>query len=315
MSCSLYPTLFSPLVVGTTTLPNRIVMGSMHTGLEGTSAGSERLAAFYAERARGGAALIVTGGCAPNPEGQMNAHSGVLEHPDQIAVHRPVIDAVHAAGGLIALQILHAGRYARRKDLVGASDLAAPINRLQPRALSEAEVERTVDDFARCAALAQRAGYDGVEIMGSEGYLITQFLSLRTNNRTDRWGGPYENRLRFPLEIVRRTRARVGPDFMIVYRISALDLVEGGLRAEEIVAQARAVERAGANLHHAGNATLLEVDNVVLCAGQQSVRTLYDQLVALGTPARVSVIGGAQSASEVDALNAIDQGTRTAFAL
>ena len=242
MPSNRYPILFSPLTVGPITLPNRILMGSMHTGLEAVPNASERLAAFYAERARGGAALIITGGCSPNPAGCMDEHHGVLDRPEQIAFHRPIVDAVHAAGGLIALQILHTGRYGRHKDLVGASDLPAPINRLKPRVLTEAEVEQTIDDFAACAVLAQRAGYDGVEIMGSEGYLITQFTSLRTNNRTDRWGGPYENRLRFPLEIVRRTRERVGPGLLIVFRLSALDLVEGGLTAAEIIAQARALE-------------------------------------------------------------------------
>ena len=252
MPSSHYPTLFSPLAVGATTLPNRIIMGSMHTGLETAPNASERLAVFYAERARGGAALIITGGCSPNPAGRMGEHTGVLDRPEQIAFHRPIVDAVHAAGGLIALQILHAGRYARHKDLVGASDLLAPINRLKPRVLTDAEVEQTIDDFAACAALAQAAGYDGVEIMGSEGYLVTQFTSLRTNNRTDRWGGPYENRLRFPLEIVRRARARVGSGFLIVFRLSALDLVEGGLTAGEIIAQARALEQAGASILDTG---------------------------------------------------------------
>ncbi len=252
MPSNRYPTLFSPLAVGAITLPNRIIMGSMHTGLEAVPNASERLAAFYAERARGGAALIVTGGCSPNPAGRMDEHRGVLDRPEQIAFHRPIVDAVHAAGGLIALQILHTGRYGRHKDLVGASDFPAPINRLKPRVLTEAEVEQTIDDFAACAALGQAAGYDGVEIMGSEGYLVTQFTSLRTNNRTDRWGGPYENRLRFPLEIVRRTRERVGSGFLIVFRLSALDLVEGGLTAGEIVAQARALEQAGANILDTG---------------------------------------------------------------
>lgn len=252
MPSNRYPTLFTPLAVGPVTLPNRVIMGSMHTGLEAVPNASERLAAFYAERARGGAALIITGGCSPNPAGRMDEHHGVLDRPEQITFHRPIVDAVHAAGGLIALQILHTGRYGRHKDLVGASDLSAPINRLKPRALADAEVERTIDDFAACAALAKTAGYDGVEIMGSEGYLITQFTSLRTNNRTDRWGGPYDNRLRFPLEIVRRTRARVGSGFLIVFRLSALDLVEGGLTAGEIVAQARALEQAGANVLDTG---------------------------------------------------------------
>jgi len=252
MPSNRYPTLFSPLAVGPVTLPNRIIMGSMHTELEGRPGASERLAAFYAERARGGAALIVTGGCSPNAAGRMSERGGVLDRPEQLPPHRTVVDAVHAAGGRIALQILHAGRYARHKDLVGASDLVAPINRVKPHVLTVPEVEQTIDDFAACAALAKQAGYDGVEIMGSEGYLITQFTALRTNNRTDRWGGPYENRLRFPVEIVRRMRDRVGPGFIIIYRISALDLVEGGLTAGEIIAQAHAVEQVGASILNTG---------------------------------------------------------------
>ena len=252
MPTSPYPTLFSPLTVGSVTLSNRLVMGSMHTGLEYMPDAGERLATFYAERARGGAGLIITGGCSPNPAGRMSEHSGVLDRPEQVALHRPVVESVHSAGGRIALQILHTGRYGKHKDLVGASDRVAPINRLKPRVLTSAEVEQTIDDFARCAALAQEAGYDGVEIMGSEGYLITQFISLRTNNRTDDWGGAYENRLRFPLEIVRRTRERVGPGFMIMFRLSALDLVEDGLTADEIIAQARALEQAGASILDTG---------------------------------------------------------------
>jgi len=252
MSSNRYPTLFSPLAVGPITLANRIIMGSMHTALEGRPGASERLAVFYAERARGGAALIITGGCSPNAAGRLSERGGVLDRPAQLPPHRTVVDAVHAVGGRIVLQILHAGRYARHEDLVGASDLPAPINHLKPHVLTEAEVEQTIDDFAACAALAKQAGYDGVEIMGSEGYLVTQFTALRTNNRTDRWGGPYENRLRVPVEIVRRTRDRVGPGFIIIYRISALDLVEGGLTAKEIIAQAHAVEQAGASILNTG---------------------------------------------------------------
>jgi 2,4-dienoyl-CoA reductase (NADPH2) len=252
MPSSPYPTLFSPLAVGPVTLTNRIIMGSMHTELEGRPRASERLAAFYAERVRGGAALIVTGGCSPNAAGRMSERGGVLDRPEQLPPHRTVADAVHAAGGRIALQILHAGRYARHKDLVGASDLVAPINRLKPHVLTDREIEQTIDDFAACAALAKQAGYDGVEIMGSEGYLITQFTALRTNNRTGRWGGAFENRLRFPVEIVRRTRDRVGSGFIIIYRVSALDLVEGGLTAGEIIAQANAIEQAGASILNTG---------------------------------------------------------------
>ncbi len=242
-----YPTLFSPLAVGPLTLPNRIVMGSMHTRLESAPDAAKRLAAFYAERARGGTALVITGGWSPNAAGRMSEDAGVLDRTEQLPLHRALADAVHAEGGRVVLQILHAGRYSRHAGLAGASEIPAPINRLKPHALSDAEVEQTVEDFAACAALAQAAGYDGVEIMGSEGYLITQFTSPRTNQRGDRWGGPLENRLRFPVEIVRRTRERTGAGFLIVFRLSALDLVEGGLTAEETLEEARAIERAGAD--------------------------------------------------------------------
>jgi 2,4-dienoyl-CoA reductase (NADPH2) len=247
-----YPALFTPITLGTLTLPNRIVMGSMHTRLECEPDGARKLGAFYAERARGGTALIITGGVAPNPDGVMEEDSDVLQDASRVPFHRTVTDAVHAAGGRICLQILHAGRYAKIPAPVGASDIPSPINRRPIRALADAEVDRTIDDFARCAALAREAGYDGVEIMGSEGYLITQFTCLRTNNRTDRWGGSLENRLRFPVEIVRRTRALVGRDFVIAFRMSALDLVEGGLTAEEIAIQARALEAAGVDVLDTG---------------------------------------------------------------
>ena len=249
---SSYPHLFQPLRAGNVTLKNRIIMGSMHTRLESEPDGSARAAAFYAERARGGAALIITGGYSPDPAGLLEADSGALDHLDKIAEHRVVTDAVHDAGGLICLQILHAGRYSKQDGLVGASDIPSPINRRKPRALSTAEVEHTVESFANCAALAREAGYDGVEIMGSEGYLITQFTATRTNNRSDKYGGSLENRLRFPLEVVRATRARVGPDFMIFFRMSALDLVEGGLNAEETLLQARALEAAGVDVLDTG---------------------------------------------------------------
>ena len=249
---SAYPHLFSPLRVGALDLPNRLVMGSMHTRLETLPDGPRRLAAFYAERARGGAALLITGGVAPNRDGLLEEDSEALERADQVPAHRVVTEAVHAAGGRICLQILHAGRYAKIAAPVGASEIPSPINRRTIRPLADDEVARTVDDFARCAALAREAGYDGVEIMGSEGYLVTQFTCPRTNTRTDRWGGPLENRLRFPLEIVRRMRARVGPGFLIVFRISALDLVEGGLTAEEIATQARALEAVGVDVLDTG---------------------------------------------------------------
>ena len=247
-----YPRLFQPLQAGPLTLKNRIVMGSMHTRLESMPDGNARAAAFYAERARGGVALIITGGYSPDAAGLLEADAGALDHADKLAEHRVVTDAVHAAGGLICLQILHAGRYAKHDGLVGASDIAAPINRRKPRALATAEVEQTIASFAACAALARKAGYDGIEIMGSEGYLISQFTALHTNKRSDQYGGSLANRLRFPLEIVRATRARVGADFLILFRMSALDLVEGGLNAEETVQLARALEAAGVNVLDTG---------------------------------------------------------------
>jgi 2,4-dienoyl-CoA reductase (NADPH2) len=247
-----YPRLFAPLPLGPLTLKNRIVMGSMHTRLECADRPAERLAAFYAERARGEAALVITGGVSPDSAGRMEEDSLVFNRRDQLPFHRRIVDTVHAAGAPICLQILHAGRYAKLEGLVGASEIQSPINRRRPRALGDAEVEEVIEAFVECAALAQEAGYDGVEIMGSEGYLITQFTALRTNDRTDRWGGPLENRLRFPVEIVGRTRRRVGEGFLIIFRISALDLVDGGLNAEEIAAQGRAVAAAGADMLDTG---------------------------------------------------------------
>ena len=247
-----YPRLFTPLPLGPLTLKNRIVMGSMHTRLECVDRPAERLAAFYAERARGGVSLVITGGVSPDGPGRMETDSLVFDRRDQIPFHRTIVDAVHAAGAPICLQILHAGRYAKLDDLVGASAIPSPINRRKPRVLTDGDVEETIEAFAACAALAQEAGYDGVEVMASEGYLVTQFTPLRTNDRTDRWGGSLENRLRFPVEIVRRTRARTGKDFLIVYRISALDLVDGGLDADETAAQAQAVAAAGADILDTG---------------------------------------------------------------
>lgn len=247
-----YPRLFTPLRVGPLELANRIVMGSMHTRLECEPGGAERLAAFYAERARGGAALIVTGGVSPNRDGLLEADSDALDNTARVPFHRVVTEAVHAAGAPILMQILHAGRYAKIDAPVGASSLPSRINRRTVRALADEEVDRTIEDFVTAAVLAREAGYDGVEIMGSEGYLITQFVSPATNDRTDRWGGPLENRLRFPLEIVRRTRKRLGPGFVIAFRISALDLVEGGLTRAEIVAQARALAEAGVDVLDTG---------------------------------------------------------------
>ncbi|MFJ5278694.1 FAD-dependent oxidoreductase [Streptomyces parvulus] len=249
---SRYPHLLSPLDLGFTTLPNRVLMGSMHVGLEEAENGFERMAAFYAERARGGVGLIVTGGIAPNDEGRPYPGGARLTTEDEAVRHRVVTDAVHREGGRIALQILHFGRYAYHADLVAPSALQAPISPHVPRELTDAEIERTVDDYARTARLARAAGYDGVEIMGSEGYLINEFIAARTNHRTDRWGGSYENRTRFPLEIVRRVREAVGEDFIVVYRLSMLDLVPGGSTLDEVVTLAKAVEAAGATIINTG---------------------------------------------------------------
>ncbi|MEV7029087.1 NADPH-dependent 2,4-dienoyl-CoA reductase [Streptomyces sp. NPDC093272] len=249
---SRYPHLLKPLDLGFTTLPNRVLMGSMHVGLEEAERGFERMAEFYAARARGGVGLIVTGGIAPNDEGRPYEGGARLTTEDEAAQHRTVTDAVHREGGRIALQILHFGRYAYHQDLVAPSPLQAPISPYAPRELTDEDVERTIDDYVRTARLARLAGYDGVEIMGSEGYLVNEFVAARTNHRTDRWGGPYENRMRFPVEIVRRVREAVGADFIIVYRLSMLDLVPGGSSLDEVITLAKAVEAAGATLINTG---------------------------------------------------------------
>ncbi|MEV8398702.1 NADPH-dependent 2,4-dienoyl-CoA reductase [Streptomyces niveus] len=251
-SPSPYPHLFSPLDLGFVTLPNRVLMGSMHVGLEEAENGFARMAAFYAARARGGVGLIVTGGIAPNDRGRPYEGGARLTTEAEAEHHRQVTSAVHAAGGRIAMQILHFGRYAYHSDLVAPSALQAPISPHVPHALTDDEVEETVEDFVRAAELARLAGYDGVEVMGSEGYLINEFIAARTNRREDRWGGDYENRVRFPLEIVRRIRERVGPDFILIYRLSMLDLVPGGSSLAEVVTLARKIEAAGATLINTG---------------------------------------------------------------
>ncbi|MEU2955596.1 FAD-dependent oxidoreductase [Streptomyces xanthochromogenes] len=247
-----YPHLLSPLDLGFTSLPNRVLMGSMHVGLEEAENGFERMAAFYAERARGGVGLMVTGGIAPNDAGRPYPGGARLTTEAEAAQHRVVTEAVHREGGRIAMQILHFGRYAYHEDLVAPSALQAPISPFVPNALSDEEVEGTVEDFVRAAHLAKSAGYDGVEIMGSEGYLINEFIAGATNHRTDRWGGSYENRMRFPVEIVRRTRQRLGPDFIIIYRLSMLDLVPGGSTFDEVTTLAQAIEAAGATIINTG---------------------------------------------------------------
>ncbi|MBT2302068.1 NADPH-dependent 2,4-dienoyl-CoA reductase [Variovorax paradoxus] len=247
-----YPHLNRPLDLGFTTLRNRVLMGSMHVGLEEAPNGFARMAAFYAERARGEVGLIVTGGVSPNERGRPMKGGSVLASQEEADHHRVVTQAVHADGGKIALQILHFGRYAYHPSLVAPSALQAPISAFVPHALTGDEVQQTIDDFVRCTALAQYAGYDGVEIMGSEGYLINEFIAARTNHRDDEWGGSYQNRIRFPIEIVRRTRERVGPNFIIIYRLSMLDLVEGGSTLEEVIQLGQAVEAAGATILNTG---------------------------------------------------------------
>ncbi|WP_202759789.1 NADPH-dependent 2,4-dienoyl-CoA reductase [Delftia acidovorans] len=247
-----YPHLNAELDLGFTTLRNRVLMGSMHVGLEEAPNGFERMAAFYAERARGEVGLIVTGGIAPNERGRPMKGGAMMVNEHEADQHRIVTQAVHAEGGKIAMQILHFGRYAYQPGLVAPSALQAPINPFVPHALTGDEVEQTIEDFVRCAALARHAGYDGVEIMGSEGYLINEFIAARTNHRDDEWGGSYAGRMRFAVEIVRRTRQRVGRDFIIIYRLSMLDLVEGGSTLEEVITLAQAIEAAGATLLNTG---------------------------------------------------------------
>jgi 2,4-dienoyl-CoA reductase (NADPH2) len=247
-----FPHLLAPLDLGFTTLPNRVLMGSMHTGLEDRAEDFPKLAAYFAERARGAVGLMVTGGISPNAAGWTKPFAGTLSGRRHLARHRLVTGAVHAERGRICMQILHTGRYAYHPLAVAPSRLKAPISPFTPRELSAGGVERQVAAFVRCAVLAREAGYDGVEIMGSEGYFINQFLAARTNRRGDRWGGSWENRMRLPLEILGRTRAAVGPDFIVIFRLSMLDLVEGGSSWSEVVALARAVEREGATIINTG---------------------------------------------------------------
>ncbi len=246
-----YPHLLAPLTLGPLTLPNRVVMGSMHTGLEERGDWA-RVAAFYAERARGGVGLIVTGGMAPNAEGGVFPGAAGLFTPDDITNHARVTAAVHAAGGRIAMQILHAGRYAYGKDCVAPSAIRSPISPFPPRELDEAGIEKQIADMVTAATRARDAGYDGVEVMGSEGYFLNQFLARRTNHRTDRWGGDYANRMRLPVQVVTRIREALGPAFLLIYRISLIDLVPDGSTWDEVAALARAIEAAGATILNTG---------------------------------------------------------------
>jgi len=240
-----YPTLLSPIRIGTHRLPNRIIMGSLHTRLENEPNAVARLATFYAARAKGRVSLITTGGVAPNEAGRIEDGAQVLDTAAKLHEHRPIVQAVHAHGTKIIMQVLHTGAYAKHDQIVAPSAIRSPINRRTPREMTTDEIEQTLEDFVRCAELARDAGYDGIELMGSEGYLLNQFVVLRTNQRTDEWGGSFARRIRFPVEIVRRTRQRLGPDFLMFYRLSVLDLVEGGLTGDEIDMLARAIEHAG----------------------------------------------------------------------
>jgi 2,4-dienoyl-CoA reductase (NADPH2) len=252
MTIQSYPHLLAPLDLGFTTLRNRVVMGSMHTGLEDRFFNYGKLAAFYRERAQGGVGLIVTGGISPNRQGWLLPFGGTLNFIGDVFNHRRLTSAVHEEGGKILMQILHAGRYGYQPFAVSASTVKSPISPFKPRALSESGIEATIKDYARCAKLARMAGYDGIEVMGSEGYLLNQFLCSRTNQRKDRWGGSIENRMRLPVEIVKRIRAAVGEDFIIMYRHSLLDLVDGGNTWNDVVQVAKALEQAGVTILNTG---------------------------------------------------------------
>ncbi|MGZ3254896.1 MAG: 2,4-dienoyl-CoA reductase FMN-binding domain-containing protein, partial [Burkholderiaceae bacterium] len=252
MKTSAYEHLLSPLDLGFTTLRNRVIMGSMHTGLEDRFYHYPKLAAYFRERAKGGVGLIVTGGISPNREGWLLPFGGTLNSWFDIHNHRKLTQAVHEEGGKIAMQILHAGRYGYQPFVVSASAIKSPISMFRPRALTEKGIEKTIRDYVRCARLAKQAGYDGVEIMGSEGYLLSQFLCARTNKRDDRWGGAIENRMRLSVEIVKRVRQAVGTDFIIMYRHSLLDLVEGGNTWDDVVTVAQALEKAGVTIFNSG---------------------------------------------------------------
>ncbi|HCH25446.1 MAG TPA: NADPH-dependent 2,4-dienoyl-CoA reductase, partial [Oceanospirillaceae bacterium] len=252
MTHATYPHLLEPLDLGFTQLKNRVIMGSMHTGLEEAKHGFQRLADFYAERAKGGVGLIVTGGVAPNSQGLVFQGAIALDDESKVAEHQIVTQAVHAAGSKICMQILHTGRYAYIPDSIAPSAIKAPINPFTPKEVTSVEIEQQIEDFVNCAKLAQQANYDGVEIMGSEGYFLNQFIVTRTNQRTDEWGGDYDNRTRLAIEVVRRVREAVGEQFIIIYRLSMLDLVPEGSNLDEVVQLGQAVEQAGATIINTG---------------------------------------------------------------
>ena len=247
-----YPNLLAPLDLGFTQLKNRVLMGSMHTGLEEAENGHQRMAAFFAERAKGGVGLIVTGGVGPNAEGGTHSATKNLQCQQDIDDHRVITDAVHLHNGKICLQILHTGRYAYSPHLVAPSAIQAPINPFKPKALTDGEICKQIDDYVATAVRAKEAGYDGVEIMGSEGYFLNQFIAARTNKRDDQWGGSYENRIRLPIEVVKQVREAVGENFIIIFRLSMLDLVEGGSNADEVIQLGKAIEKAGATIISTG---------------------------------------------------------------
>jgi len=244
--------LFQTIQIGPLSLSNRIIMGSMHTGLDHSNAPFNRLAAFYQERAQGGVALMVTGGVSPNETGRLSPGAMILDNPKQIASYKKITQAVHAANSKIILQILHAGRYAKQPNLVAPSAIRSPINKFSPTEMTQDEILQTIDDYVRCATLAQQAGFDGIEILGSEGYLLNEFTAPRTNQRSDKWGGSFENRIRFPLEIIQAIRQKMGNSFFIQFRMSVLDLVDNGWTIHEAIKFAQALESSGINLINTG---------------------------------------------------------------
>ena len=252
MTQASYSHIFEPLDLGFTQIRNRVLMGSMHTGLEEEKGGFDKLAAFYEERAKGGVGLIVTGGISPNMRGRLAPFGSEMSKPWHVAKHRKVTERVHQHGAKICMQILHAGRYSYHPFSLAPSAIKAPINPFKPKAMSDGQIKTTIRHYARAARLAQKAGYDGVEIMGSEGYLINQFLCPRTNQRTDDWGGSFENRMRFALDIVNAVRAKVGANFIIVFRLSMLDLVEDGHTLDEVLQLGKALEKAGVSIINTG---------------------------------------------------------------